>query len=169
MIFSTRVLDLWSKHAKRVNQFLVRITSDPDASDDLTQDTFVRFGYYRGYVPPEREVRFLFQIARNVGRDWNKNARQRFHVPLEADIYESPLLDPESCVIDKERGEKIIAALAELPEQMRHAFLLCCIDEIPHTTIAERVGTTEGGSKMLVYRARLALRESLRSYMEDSA
>src|SRR5262245_27283653 len=56
--------------APRVFRFALRLTGDPHAAEDLTQETFLRAWPARGRLRDDRLMRvWLFRITANIWRD----------------------------------------------------------------------------------------------------
>ena len=71
---------------------------------------------------------------------------------------------------DLERQDVVQAvrnAIAALPENQRMALILAKYEELPHTDIAEVLGTSEKAVKSLVHRARETLRIALAPYLQE--
>src|SRR5687767_14908852 len=69
----TSRLETW---VPRVYRFALRLSRDPHAAADLTQDTFLRAWRHRGRLRDPRAVRgWLFRIAANLWRDRLRRGR----------------------------------------------------------------------------------------------
>src|SRR5215470_5016737 len=61
---------LFERHHDRLFSFFYRMTADPPASEDLTQDVFFRMLKYRSSFGEDSDFRaWMYQIARNVRAD----------------------------------------------------------------------------------------------------
>lgn len=149
---------LFERHHLAVFRFLRRMTGNPSLAEDLTQDVFLRV--VRGldrYDERAREVSWIFRIARNVMLD---RQRERARSPQDAPIHDAALVSrPSTQVLTAILDE----ALARLPEEDREAFLMREVGGLGYREIAEVSGATPDAARMRIYRARLALREALRS------
>jgi RNA polymerase sigma-70 factor (ECF subfamily) len=61
----------------------------------------------------------------------------------------------------RESVDEVLSALAALPEKYRLVINLYAIDKMSHREIAEQLGISEGGSKSLLSRGRVMLKELL--------
>jgi RNA polymerase sigma-70 factor (ECF subfamily) len=147
---------LFDRHHLAVFRFLRRMTGDPSLAEDLTQEVFVRV--VRGldaYEERSREASWVFRIARNVLVDRH---RARVRSPQAASLQEAagvPGTAPQvlTAVLDQ--------ALARLADEDRAAFLMREVGGLGYREIADASGATPDAVRMRIYRARLALRETL--------
>src|SRR5205823_15077281 len=66
-------LEAW---VPRVYRFALRLSNDPDAADDLTQETFLRAWRQRDRLRDQRAARvWLFRITANLWRDHLRRGR----------------------------------------------------------------------------------------------
>src|SRR5262245_59552335 len=62
--------ELFRRHHDRIFAFFYRMTADPSASEDLTQEVFVRMLKYRSSFGEGSDFSgWMYQIARNVRAD----------------------------------------------------------------------------------------------------
>jgi RNA polymerase sigma-70 factor (ECF subfamily) len=147
---------LFDRHHLAVFRFLRRMTGNLSVAEDLTQEVFLRV--VRGleaYDERSREVSWIFRIARNVLVDRHR-ARER--APRDASMQDAAVVSrPATQVLTA----ILDAALAQLPEDDREAFLMREVGGLGYREIAEASGATPDAARMRIYRARLALREAL--------
>ena len=72
---------------------------------------------------------------------------------------------PDATLLRGELGERVRAAIEELPEPYRSAVLLRDVEEFSIAEVAELTGATEAAVKSRLHRARLTLRERLLPYL----
>ena len=65
-----------------------------------------------------------------------------------------------------ELENKILEAIAELPENQKTALLLCRQGELSYEEIAEVVGASLSATKSLIHRARETLKQKLKPYLK---
>lgn len=108
---------LFRLHHLSVFRFLRRMTGDAALAEDITQDTFVRV--IRGletYDPRDRDLAWLFRIARRLLADREREARRRPILVVED--------RPHAAASSTHLGIEIDEALRLLPAEEREAFLL---------------------------------------------
>jgi RNA polymerase sigma-70 factor, ECF subfamily len=137
---------VFQEHYTPLLRYLQRLTGDPDVSDDVAQETFVRLLRHAGI--PEGEVRpWLYTVATNLVRDaGRKTARRKRLLSGSPQPRSVPALAEETM----ERREEIAAvqaALALIPLRDRQILLMreegFRYDEIGQATgvAASSVGT----------------------------
>lgn len=151
--------ELYRDHVGRVFALCRRMTGDPVAADEITQDVFVRvwerLDSFRG------EAAFgswLHRLAVNVLlSDRRAEGRRLARVLPMFDPGDGPPTAPRTgdATIDLER------ALDTLPAKARQVFVLHDVEGWPHEDIAQVMSTTVGTSKGQLHRARSLLRRAL--------
>src|SRR5207244_7362280 len=75
---AVRYPSLLQECVPRVYRFALRLTHDPHAAEDLTQETFLRaWSQFRHLREPRAAQVWLFRIAVNVWRDQVRRGRSR--------------------------------------------------------------------------------------------
>lgn len=147
------------------NYILTRVGNEADALD-LTQRTLIgatdRLRKGR-YIEQGKLNSWLFSIAKN---NWRNEMRRRGRVfwgSLEDVLDPSFSIEstiPEVVVARREEIEKVRKALEEISERYREVLLLKEDEELSMKEIGVRLGITEAAAKILVFRARNALRDA---------
>lgn len=73
---------------------------------------------------------------------------------------------PEVLIGRRELADQIEAALAKLPPKLRSAVILFDVEGMSYDEIASVEGIPLGTVKSRIFNARVALRDSLRPYLE---
>lgn len=146
---------LYDRYAGIVYSVALRVLADPQAAEDVLQDTLLQlwrnpdaFDFARGTLAP-----WLAVVARHRAIDHLR--RRRPQVDLE-DIIIASDVDLE---LEAERAdaiEKIRRVLPGLPQNQRAALELAFFDGLTHSEIATRTGEPLGTIKTRI-RAALAL------------
>lgn len=148
-------------------------TGNDDDALDLVQEAMLRLVRRYGHRP-EAEWRPLFhRILTNGMRDFSRRRRVRQRVfawwPARADEADDPpqpeAVDPAAGPAEALEGREAMAALeaalAELPERQREAFVLRTLEGLDVAATAVAMGCSEGSVKTHYFRAVHALRERL--------
>jgi predicted RNA polymerase sigma factor len=69
--------------------------------------------------------------------------------------------DPETAAGTADDRERLVEALADLPDQMRMVVVLRDVYDLPHEEIARELGISQTAAKVRLHRARRRLREQL--------
>jgi RNA polymerase sigma-70 factor (ECF subfamily) len=145
-----------------VHALCLRMAGDGALAEELTQDVFVRawekLGTFRG---ESTFTTWLTRLAVNVVLSERRERRRR-----EARLTLSDDLEPFGATVASHRpGEALDLerAIASLPPQARHVFVLHDVHGWEHAEIARATGLAVGTSKAHLHRARRLLREVLSS------
>lgn len=150
---------LFERYVDAVHRFVGRMRgSDRDAIDDLVQATFLAAfrsaGRYRG----SSARAWLFGIAANVTRDFaRREIRRKRALVLVAELPAPRALD----ISDRQLLARLGDAIADLPHDLRAAFVLVDLEGERGTAAAAALAIPEGTLWRRVFLARRALRGAL--------
>jgi len=140
---------IYEEHRAELFAFLVRMTRDPEAAEDLLQET-------RAGRPPDAVRPWLYRVAANAAISRGRHGAVWTRLlPRLVDRREP--VRPEGELLRSERETELHAALAELPPDGRAALLLAAQGFHGHE-IAASIGRTEGATRTLLCRSRVQLR-----------
>ncbi|HET9083219.1 MAG TPA: sigma-70 family RNA polymerase sigma factor [Candidatus Limnocylindrales bacterium] len=151
---------LYEEHRSEVFGFLVRMTHDREAAEDVLQETFISLiGEARAGRMPDRVRPWLYRTASNAAISRSRRrARLTRLLPRLVDRREPG--PPEGEFLRIERDSELHAALATLGPAGRAALLLAA-QGFEGSEIAASIGRTEGATRTLMCRARIQLRQLL--------
>ena len=121
---------LYAVHRVALWRFIRRSVRDPAAADDVFQECWSRVIANRErYRPEARFATWLFRIAHNCCMDhWRKSGRRDRRESMDEDTVAAAADEsadgPVDAVLAGEAGERLAAALEQLPTEQRTAFLL---------------------------------------------
>jgi RNA polymerase sigma-70 factor (ECF subfamily) len=156
--------ELYNRYAKRIHAYCARILNDSDKTQDLFQETFLRF--YQSAHAQQVTINvaaYLFRIARNLCL--NSNNR-----PLSPEVVLENLEFPSEDTSLYEHNELIdmlSTAIKLLPEEYREAFVLREYDGCSYTEIAEIIEKPVSIVKIRLFRARRQLEKILAPYAQE--
>lgn len=136
-----------------------------DAAEDLAQETLLTVWRKAALYAGDRGsmTTWVFAIARNLRID-----RLRREVPWQqlpegrlTEASSEPL--PDEAMAEKERQERVQAALAELPPEQKDVVILAYLEGLSHSEIAERLGLPLGTVKSRMRIAYQKIRQTLES------
>lgn len=139
-----------------------RLNGSADA-EDLTQEVFVRFYMSRGRFDPSIRIRpWLIGVARNLLREHVRRIRRRREVGwTELCLEMDELAPPEQQEPQDEAIEQLPACLETLSGSARKAIELRYTGKMRLAQIGDCLRRSEGAIKVLMFRAREALRNCL--------
>jgi RNA polymerase sigma-70 factor (ECF subfamily) len=151
---------LVGQHQGRLYGYLYRVSRNAADAEEMTQETFVKaWDGLSGFRGDASFRTWLFRIATNL---WiNRFSRRKPLEPLTEDISAGSRFEPEQSFRQRKLGERINHALESLPGDQRSALVLSIYEELSHDDIARVMGRSNASVNMLLYRARMGLRESL--------
>lgn len=144
------------------------IVGDVAGAEDVAQDAVVyAIDRIDDLREPERFGGWLMQIVRNRSRNHVRDRKRHRHVSLDRASFHSGGPSPEREAERSDLRERLLGALAELPEVRREVLLLHDLEGWTHREIAERLGLPPGTVRSHLHYARRAMRERLRGWTEE--
>lgn len=156
---------LFRDFGPRIRAYLLKLTRDGQAAEDLTQETMLAVWRKAGQFDPTRgqASAWIFTIARNTWIDaWRKQKRPALD-PDDPALVPAAEADPPTQLELKQSGAALHEALKALPEEQVELIRLSFFDEASHSTIAARlglpIGTVKSRIRLAFGRLRAALEE----------
>lgn len=151
---------LYRKHGRRIYALCLRMVSDPDWAEELTQDVFVRaWNTVKSFQHRSAFGTWLHRLGVNVVLSALRTEKRRAGrevLPGDLSAFETEVTGamPET-TMDLE------AAIATLPEGAKQVLVLHDIEGYRYREIAELAGIAEGTVKSQLSRARRLVREAM--------
>ena len=158
---------LVKRYQRRIYFLALRMARDPDASDDLAQETFVIAYFAIGsFTVGRRFYTWLYRICMNLSINY-LNKRKRA-VPAsqfddEEDVLEREAGGPDAVdvLISKEKTAKIEAAIESLSPKYKSVLVLRVYEDMSYEEIAGTLGISVGTVMSRLFRARNKMLEAL--------
>ena len=119
---------------------------DTGDAQDLAQEVFERLSRPEVLARIERVDGYLFGTAANLAVEYFRRRQVRQAHPA-ADFAESlhrgEEFAPDRLLEGRQELDLIVAALNEMPERMRHIFILARLENLPRAEIALRLGISK--------------------------
>ena len=172
----------------RLYNALLRVIGDPEEARELTQETFtralVKIDSFRGEAGP---YTWLFRIGVNLAISQLRKIQRHRTFSLdrpataggangaENDDQASSLIDrvaqdrgasPADNAETREQHQQVLAALGRLDAEYRAVLVMRDIEGFDYQQMADVLGLPLGTLKSRLFRARLALRDEIRPYLE---
>ena len=151
---------LYRERQRDVHRYVLLLTGDPDAADDLVADAFIRaYAAWRsGHGPTGSPLPWLLRIARNRVTDrWRRRRLLRW-LPLSS---LSPADEPgaeDARASDAEFWTWFDALARALPVRQREVLILRYQRDLSDAEIGQVMGLSVSGVRSLVARALASLR-----------
>ena len=171
--------ELVKRYEKSLYNFGLRMCDNPSDAEDMVQDTFLNvFKYLGGFRYETKFKNWLYRVATSACL--KKKRRSKFAPDRELSLDEFMPADqsavsvdlprwasqPLDQMLDEELGEVIRKALLDLPKNYRLVAVLRDVEGFTTQESAEILDLTPANIKVRLHRARLFLREALKSYYE---
>lgn len=151
---------LYAAYKGRIYTFLLRFLQDPDAADDVTQETFTKaYRALETFSPDHKLLPWLYRVASNAAIDHTRRGK-RFRW-LSMGKVEGTRDEPSLESGDREVSERehVQATLGALPPENAIALLLHAVEGYSYNEIAEIQGVTMTAVRSRIARARAAFRK----------
>ena len=170
---------LFEQYADSIYRLALRLVQEPEAAEDIVQETFLKtLTRLQSFEGRAKLSTWLYRVAYNASLDYLR-ARQTLSFPIDQDTAEeseaAPMPEvfvewetPESILLDGESLELLDRAIRSLPHSLQIVFVLRDIEGLSTDETAEILTLKAGTVKVRLHRARLALRERLSTYFEES-
>jgi RNA polymerase sigma-70 factor (ECF subfamily) len=164
--------ELYSRHVKRIYNYIYYRTGDYQDAEDLTARVFQRaLGHVGSFQ--DQGVPFsawLYRIAHNLVANWHRDRSRRPIVPLDDHVAESGSgSHPESLAVAMEENLMLLAAVRRLSADRQELLILKFVERLPNAEIGEIMGRTEGAIKSLYHRTLNALREEIQKTEQEAS
>jgi RNA polymerase sigma-70 factor, ECF subfamily len=165
---------LYRKHAPVLYRFALRMSGSSWGAEEIVQDVFMtlirepdKYDAARGSLPA-----FLFGIARN--KIMKHNERQPREISLVerhedgtgAGITLKDSFTPAAWAEQRERMEKVRAAVLELPVEFRETVVLCELEELSYDEAARMLDCPIGTIRSRLHRGRALLMAKLEMFRD---
>ncbi|MEV7470740.1 sigma-70 family RNA polymerase sigma factor [Streptomyces kronopolitis] len=141
-----------------VRRYVTHLSGDPQATDDLVQDTYVRaLRSLPGFEGRSSARTWLLTIARRVVADRIRSRAVRPHLAATDDWQTAAERVQPRGVPGFEEGIALAELLAALTPERREAFVLTQLLGLPYAATAGVIGCPVGTVRSRVARAREAL------------
>lgn len=160
---------LYQRWRTPVYRFALRMLGRPGSAEEVAQEVFVRVYRARERYRPEATFRgWLFRIAAHLCSNERRRASNRLELvsdPDEGEQRRSLAADPMEVAQGGQLASAVDRALDALPERQRAAVLLARYEGCSMAEIGLALDITPGAAKVLLHRAREALRDQLAAFL----
>lgn len=149
---------LFERHQRGLYGFFMRMTRQPQLSEDLVQGVFERMLKYReSYSGNGSFKTWMYTIARNLHIDHYRKEKRKQET--EDDNLERFPAEENGIPENKSRKELLEQAIDELDTDKREILVLSRFEGLKYKEIADLLDTTEGAIKVQMFRTLNELRE----------
>jgi RNA polymerase sigma-70 factor (ECF subfamily) len=162
---------LVTKYQDRLFNTMVRVVGCREQAADVVQDAFVQS--YLKLNTFQRHAAFytwLYRIAFNLAATGRRRHRPTLSVDQAREVGDEPVAaEPDSLenLEQQERATQLHTALAQLNEEYRTVLVLREMEGYDYETIANMLDVPVGTVRSRLHRARLELRDQLKTVMQE--
>lgn len=155
------------RYKDRLMNVIGRMLSSTEEAEDIVQETFVRVYQHRqSFNFQHCFSTWIYTIGLNLARnELRKRKKFKFYDITEMQGHEAEFA--VEAKVPSRVPEVLEAAIKELPEKYRTAFMLRDVQEMPYEEVAKVLNVPLGTVKSRVNRARLILRGKLEPRLEE--
>ena len=156
--------EVYGRYGRLVYSLIYRVVRDPDAAEDLAQETFLRVWNRISSFDPERGALgpWIVTIARNRAIDYLRSAGARIPArSLDLARMELPALFAglEDAALSIDRTRRLKSAFEKLSPNQRTVIELAYFEGLSQTEMAERMKQPLGTVRTWVHSALKVLRQ----------
>ena len=159
---------LIARHHEDLLRFLLRLTGDRQAAEDIFQEAFLQVHVSADTFDPTRRFKpWLFTIAANKARDLLRKRVRRQEVDLSApvnrgsdeggqsfvDLMEVDVPAPDQALGSREQAESVQKAIDRMPLPLREILLLAYFQRLSYAQIADELEIPLGTVKSRLHSA----------------
>lgn len=175
---------LIARHQDDLLRFLLRLTGDRQAAEDIFQEAFLQVHISADSFDATRKFKpWLFTIAANKARDLLRKRVRRQEVDLSApvnrggeeggnsfvDLMEVDVPPPEAGLESKERNEQVQRAIDRMPLPLREILLLSYFQRLSYAQIADELEIPLGTVKSRLHSAVAVFARNMKSVLKEKA
>jgi RNA polymerase sigma-70 factor (ECF subfamily) len=160
----TAAVELVDIYYERIYLFLRRLGHSRQASEDLTQESFLQVWQHIGQLRDGKALNsWLYRIAANVSKYYWRRHKGRDMVGIEGiDVSDQNEADQDK-IVYLEQVDRLKNAVAKLSIKLRQAVVLHYMEHLTIAEAAEAAGVKEGTFKSRLSRALKVLRKQISS------
>jgi len=137
-------------------------TGNWDEADDLAQETLVKaFRGLDSFSARSSLATWIYAVARSVCRDWyrSRSSRQRRDTQSLRESLPTDALQQEETLVERERSRELWESVQTLDPEFRTTLVLCDVEGLSYSEVAEILGVPVGTVRSRLNRARGRLRK----------
>ena len=159
--FMLIIKKIYEEYKKDVFVYLVSLTNDTCLSEDLVSETFLSAIKSIHRFKGESSIKtWLFSIARNKWYEYLRKEKLTASLNDLTYHYIVSELDLEEKLIQKDISNKILYLLEKEPERTRNIVLMR-IEGYSYLEIAQKYEISESSARVIDYRAKKKIKETL--------
>ena len=155
---------LYDTHSPTLRRYLKQHVREANDREDIEQDVYVKLAQTDAWRFADKPEALIITIARNLVIDQSRRNKVRFrsaHVELDAERDLDPAPNIENRVMDRAELRRIMAAISDLEEPGRTAFILHRFETMTYAQIAQHMQISVKTVEKYISACLMRLRTSL--------
>lgn len=157
---------------RRAYTMALQLTRNPSDAEDLMQETYVKaWKGFDSYIAGRPFLNWLLRIMQRAYLDTRRRdnpirkaeSLNSMISPSDGEVQELPIADeaptPDQELMQDEFRTQLREALDRLPDMYRSAIVMCDLDGLSYSEIADAQNTTIGTVRSRIHRGRRLLRD----------
>ena len=133
------------------------ILEQQDEAEDAVQETFLKLWEIRDKLDDVESAKaYSIRILKNECLDRLRKAKKS--VPADQVLVREPISPTDEQIDARRRLEKVLGAIKSLPDSQKQVLLLRTVEGLSYREISEKMGMSQLTLRVLLTRARGALR-----------
>lgn len=153
--------DFFKNHIKSLRNFILYKYGNADHAEDVTREAFIKLWQNCKDVPFEKAKSYVYTIANNSSLNIIAHEKVKLSYKNEFTGSDRTNQSPEFILEENQFKEKLMAAIENLNETQRVAFLMHRIDNKKYREIADELGISIKAVEKRIHTALLELRKSI--------
>lgn len=146
--FGDTALAAYLREKSDLTALAISVVGNSHVAEDIVQDCWLRWSQRRYPLDQARPI--LMRILKNLAIDWHRRRRIEFECLEAQRILQDQAPDVEREVIARDRLERVIRALQELPPRTLFAFRCSRVGGLTLKETGRRLGVSESRASQLV-------------------
>lgn len=166
---------LYEFFARKILNYIYRMTGSREEAEDLTQETFVlAYTHLSSLQDNAKFQSWLFRIAQNSVYQKYRGMQpiieaieqeETSELTCEVNRLSASQASPENRVLSQELEQIIKKAIQQLPQKYKQVFVLSAIHKLTYSEISHVVNRSLASVKSDIHRARVEVRDKIKSYL----
>lgn len=155
----------YEQYSDGVFAYCLRILADRQLAEDVLQETFLKVQQHARSIQRNESFRsWIFRIARNEALMHLRRTRNDGRLEDDS-VWDEET--PHEQLVALERADIVNRLLDSLKREYREVLVLLVYEQMSYAEIAAVTGATESSVKSRIFRARKAMMEKLKPYVQE--
>ncbi|CCQ11536.1 RNA polymerase sigma factor RpoE [Pseudoalteromonas luteoviolacea B = ATCC 29581] len=148
--------DLFTRYEKKVYALSLRLSADPSAAEDITQEVFVQvWNKLAQFQGQSKFSTWLYSVTSNIAISYLRKQKNWLQRVVSSEDVGMESVEVDACPMLGGLDKLIV----RLPERARLVFVLHAVEGYRHEEIATMLNMAVGSSKSQYHRARQLMQE----------